>query len=135
LIIVENFQMILVALWFQFVFLVVWGARFFFTWSFSHILLNVGWHCIIYNKRFSYPYQCSLQQLVEVRYNFANNCLTVVLPADNDLRRCHMHLYASVPEFILQNNRAVKIMHFSLPVNNLSYRIEFWLFVNQVVKN
>jgi hypothetical protein len=53
----------------------------------------------IINKRFSYPYQCSLQQFVEVRYNFA------VPPADSDLRRCHMHLYGSVPDFILQNNR------------------------------
>jgi hypothetical protein len=42
-----------------------------------------------------------LQQLVEVRYNFANNYLTVVPPADSDLRRCHMYLYASVPDFIL----------------------------------
>jgi hypothetical protein len=25
---------------------------------------------------------------------------------------------------------AAKIMLFNLPVNNLSYRIEFWLFVN-----
>jgi hypothetical protein len=43
-----------------------------------------------------------------------------------------MHLYASMPDFILQNNRAVKIMHFNLSVNNLSYRIEFWLFVDNM---
>jgi hypothetical protein len=48
------------------------------------------------------------QQLVEVKYNFVNNYLTVVPSADSDLRRCHMHLYASVPDFILQNNRTVK---------------------------
>jgi hypothetical protein len=53
--------------------------------------------------------------------------MTVVLPADSDLRRCHMYFYASVPDFILQNNLAAKIMLFNLPVNNLSYRIEFWL--------
>jgi hypothetical protein len=44
-----------------------------------------------------------------------------------------MHLYASMPDFILQNNRAVKIMHFNLSVNNLSYRIEFWLFVDNML--
>jgi hypothetical protein len=78
---------------------------------------------------------CSLQQLVEVKYNFANKYLTVVPPADSDLRRCHMYLYASVPDFILQNNLAAKIMLFNLPVNNLCYRIEFWLFVdNRLLK-
>jgi hypothetical protein len=51
------------------------------------------------------------------------------------MRRCHMYLYASVPDFILQNNLAAKIMLFNLPVNNLSYRIEFWLFVdNRLLK-
>jgi hypothetical protein len=81
------------------------------------------------------PYQCTLQLLVEVRYNFANNYLTVVPPADSDLRRCHMYLYASVPDFIIQNNLAAKIILFNLPVNNLSYRIEFWLFVdNRLLK-
>jgi hypothetical protein len=61
--------------------------------------------------------------------------MTVVPPADSDLRRCHMYLYASVPDFILQNNLAAKIMLFNLPVNSLSYRIEFWLFVdNRLLK-
>jgi hypothetical protein len=46
-----------------------------------------------------------------------------------------MYLYASVPDFILQTNLAAKIMLFNLPVNNLSYRIEFWLFVdNRLLK-
>jgi hypothetical protein len=49
------------------------------------------------------------------------------------MRRCHIYLYASVPDFILQNNLAAKIMLFNLPVNNLSYRIEFWLFVDNRV--
>jgi hypothetical protein len=61
--------------------------------------------------------------------------MTVVPPADSDLRRCNMYLYASVTDFILQNNLAAKIMLFNLPVNNLSYRIEFWLFVdNRLLK-
>jgi hypothetical protein len=61
--------------------------------------------------------------------------MTVVPLADSDLRRCHMYLYASVPDFILQNNLAAKIMLFNIPVNNLSYRIEFWLFVdNRLLK-
>jgi hypothetical protein len=61
--------------------------------------------------------------------------MTVVPPADSDLRRYHMYLYASVPDFILQNNLAAKIMLFNLPVNSLSYRIEFRLFVDNRLQN
>jgi hypothetical protein len=48
--------------------------------------------------------------------------MTVVPPADSDLRRCHMYLYASVPDFILQNNLAAKKMLFARAGVKLNFK-------------
>jgi hypothetical protein len=75
--------------------------------------------------------QLTFEQLISSNSS-SSNCIRAIYL---DSRRCHMYLYASVPDFILQNNLAAKIMLFNLPVNNLSYRIDFWLFVdNRLLK-